>query len=69
MAGLPQHGHQTLGRVGAVIPPFEGSQPASYVAADAEIQTSLNTDVLAVTLPKILAAQKPAKKIQIQAAA
>jgi len=53
----------------AVIPPFEGSQPASYVAADAEIQTSLNTDVLAVTLPKILAAQKPAKKIQIQAAA
>ena len=28
VAGLPQHGHRTLDRVGAVIPPFEGSQAA-----------------------------------------
>jgi hypothetical protein len=37
-------------------------------AADAEIQTSFNNDVLAVTLSKKQAAQKPEKKIEIQAA-
>jgi hypothetical protein len=38
-------------------------------AVDAEIEASFKTDVLAVTLPKKPAAQKPEKKIQVQAAA
>jgi hypothetical protein len=38
-------------------------------AVDAEIEASFKTDVLAVTLPKKPAAQKPEKKIQAQAAA
>jgi HSP20 family molecular chaperone IbpA len=38
------------------------------VDVDAEIQTSFKTDVLAVTLPKKPGAQKPEKKIQVQAA-
>jgi hypothetical protein len=67
VAELPQHGDESRGC--AVIPPFEGrNQHSMPAAADPEIQTSFNTDVLAVTLPKKLAAQKPEKKIQIQAA-
>jgi hypothetical protein len=38
-------------------------------AVDAEIEASFKTDVLAVTLPKKPAAQRPEKKIQVQAAA
>jgi hypothetical protein len=42
------------------------SMPADV---DAEIQASLNSDLVAVMLPKKPAAQKPEKKTQIQAAA
>ena len=42
------------------------SMPADV---DAEIQVSFNSDLVAVTLPKKPAAQKPEKKIQVQAAA
>jgi hypothetical protein len=44
-------------------------QQPMAVDVDAEIQTSFKTDVLAVTLPKKPGAQKPEKKIQVQAAA
>jgi hypothetical protein len=42
------------------------SMPADV---DAEIQASFNSDLVAVTLPKKPAAQKPEKKLQVQAAA
>src|SRR5215468_12017023 len=42
------------------------SMPADL---DAEIQASFNSDLVAATLPKKPAAQKPEKKIQVQAAA
>jgi hypothetical protein len=43
-------------------------QHSMDVDVDAEIQTSFKTDVHAVTLPKKPGAQKPEKKIQVQAA-
>ncbi len=43
------------------------SIPADVV--DAEIQASFNSDLIAVTLPKKPAAQKPEKKTQVRAAA
>ena len=42
------------------------SMPADV---DAEIPASFNSDLLAMTLPKKPAPQKPEKKIQVQAAA